>query len=85
MLTEFLTIMQEPVTGMNVWNRYLSLPQLLFPSSYSDENRLRSGRYKGRTRAHKIFWENVPLSRTMYGNFHPEERAKFYSNRRFSQ
>ena len=84
MLREGLRIVKAPMAGVNTMEKTLNLIGLLNPYNYEtiagEEALLKSGRYKGESRATKIFFDSslVPTNSTIYRDLHPEEGIPFY-------
>ena len=78
MLEEGFTILKSPAAGIKTLETVSNLLKLVNPSSYYDENRFQSGRYKGKTRAYKYAVEAIPYVRTINRNIDPTEIAEFY-------
>lgn len=84
MLNEGLKILKSPAAGVNTLEKLLDLTQLINPFNYEtfggEEAILQAGRYKGRTKAHKFFFESplVPMNSTIYRGLHPEEGIPFF-------
>lgn len=78
MLEEGFTILKSPAAGIKTLETVTNLLKLVNPSSYYDENRFQSGRYKGKTRAYKYAVEAIPFVRTINRDLDPTEIAEFY-------
>lgn len=78
MLTEGLRILKSPAAGINTAENLLDLTSLMNPMNYIEE--VGSGRYKGESKAYKIFFESpvVPMNKTIYRGLHPEEGIPFF-------
>lgn len=84
LLDEGLRILKSPAAGINTIEHTLDLVGLLDPYNYEvfagEEAVLKSGRYKGESKAVKLFFESplIPLSKTIYKGLHPEEGIPFF-------
>lgn len=84
MTKEAFTILKSPAAGIKTMEGSLDLIGLLNPTNYEtfggEEAILKSGRYKGHTRAYKLFFESplIPMNKTIYKGLHPEESIPFY-------
>lgn len=84
MIQEGLKIIKSPAAGVNTLESCLDLIGLLNPYNYEtvggEDAILKSGRYKGRTRAHKLFFDSpvLPMNKTIYRGLHPEETIPFF-------
>lgn len=84
MVSEGLKIVKSPAAGVNTIEDILNLIGILNPFNYEyfggEDAILQSGRYKGHTRAYKLFFESpvIPMNRTIYKGLHPEESIPFY-------
>lgn len=84
MLNEGLKIVKSPAAGVNTIDNLMGLFGLLNPFNYElisgEEALLKSGRYKGESKATKLFYESpiVPMNKTIYKVLHPEEGIPFY-------
>lgn len=84
MFGEIFQILKSPSAGVNTLQGVGDLLGLINPWNYEpvggEEALLKSGRYKGHSRAYKIFFESpvVPMNRTIYKGLHPEEVIPFY-------
>lgn len=84
MLNEGLRILKSPAAGVNTMERTLDLIGLMNPYNYEtfggEEALLKSGRYKGESRATKLFYESplLPMSKTIYRGLHPEDGIPFF-------
>lgn len=84
MLNEGLRILKSPAAGVNTMERTLDLIGLINPYNYEtfggEEALLKSGRYKGESRATKLFYESplLPMSKTIYRGLHPEDGIPFF-------
>lgn len=78
MVFDLLKLLRSPAAGLQTIESTLGLIRLVQPSSYQD--RIQTGRYKGKTKAYKYLKES-PLSlifRTLDKVQHPEELIPFY-------
>lgn len=81
---EGLRIVKSPAAGVNTLESTIDLFGLLNPYNYEtfvgEESLLKSGRYKGESKATKIIFESplVPMNRTVYRGLHPEEGIPFF-------
>lgn len=80
MIKEMKAVLNEPVTGMQTWERILRITDVLIPSNWVKE--MQSGHFKGHSMAYKAIMESIPFYRTIYGNLNPEERVRYYKNLR---
>lgn len=84
MINEGFTILKSPAAGIRTMEGSLDLIGLLNPYNYEifggEEALLQSGRYKGHSRAYRLFFESpvVPMNKTIYRGLHPEESIPFY-------
>ena len=84
MITEGLRIIKSPAAGVNTIENTLDLLGLMNPMNYEifagEEAVLQSGRYKGESRAYKLFFESpiIPMNKTIYRGLHPEEGIPFF-------
>lgn len=78
MLQEAFNIVKSPAACVNTWEGISNLSQLLVPANYT--HTLQTGRYKGHTKAYKLFWDSpiIPMHRTIYRGLHPENSLAFY-------
>lgn len=78
---EALTIIKSPAAGISTIEDLLNMRKLLNPYNYTDDSRLQTGRYKGRTAAHKYFMESpfVPIYTTIYRGTHPKESLNYFT------
>ncbi len=78
MIQEAFNILKSPAACVNTWEGVSNLTKLLVPSNYTTT--LQTGRYKGHTRAHKLFWDSplIPMHRTIYRGLHPQNSLQFY-------
>lgn len=83
-VSQGLTLLKSPAAGVNTIEDTLDLIGLLNPYNYETfggENAiLQSGRYKGESRAAKLFYESpvIPMNKTIYRGLHPEEGIPFF-------
>jgi hypothetical protein len=84
MVGEGLKIIKSPAAGINTLEHTLDLVGLLNPYNYEvfagEEALMQSGRYKGKSRATKLFYDSpiIPINKTIYKVLHPEEGIPFY-------
>lgn len=84
MVKEGLRIVKSPAAGINTMEDALSLISLMNPFNYEtvagEDAILQSGKYKGESRATKIFFDSpiIPMNRTIYRGLHPEEGIPFF-------
>lgn len=84
MVGEGLKIVKSPAAGINTLETTLNLVGLLNPFNYEvfngEDAILQSGRYKGESKAYKLFFESpmIPTNKTIYRGLHPEEGIPFY-------
>lgn len=84
MVNEGLRILKSPAAGINTFEDCMDLLGLMNPYNYEtfggEEAILQSGRYKGETKATKIFYESpiIPMNKTIYRGLHPEEGIPFF-------
>jgi hypothetical protein len=84
MLSEGLRIVKSPAAGVNTLEQTLNLVGLLNPWNYEffngEDALLKSGRYKGESKATKLFFESpvIPMNKTIYRGIHPEEGIPFF-------
>ena len=78
MIQEAFNILKSPAACVNTWEGVSNLAQLLVPSNYTKT--LQTGRYKGHTKAYKLFWDSplIPMHRTIYRGLHPQNSLQFY-------
>ena len=78
MLQEAFNILKSPAACVNTWEGVTNMVQLLIPSNYTTI--LQSGRYKGHSKAYKLFWDSplIPMHRTLYRGLHPQNSLQFY-------
>jgi hypothetical protein len=90
MLSEALTIIKSPAAGINTMETFLGTARLVMPdqilvgifsdSEYSVYNKvMKSGKYKGKTKARKLAGELIPMNRTIYRGLHPNESLNFFT------
>ena len=81
---EGLRILKSPAAGINTMESALDLMGLMNPYNYEafagEEAILQSGRYKGESRAYRLFFESpiIPMNKTIYRGLHPEEGIPFF-------
>ena len=84
LISEGLKIVKSPAAGINTLESALDLIGLMNPFNYEvfagEEALLQSGRYKGESKAYKLFFESpiIPMNKTLYRAIHPEESIPFY-------
>ena len=84
MLSEGLKIMKSPAAGINTLENTLDLVGLINPFNYEtiagEDALMQSGRYKGESRATKLFFESplIAMNKTIYRGLHPEEGIPFF-------
>lgn len=84
MVREGLKIVKSPAAGVNTIEDALDLIGLMNPYNYEvfagEDALLQSGRYKGESRAVKLFYESplIPMNKTIYRGLHPEEDIPFF-------
>lgn len=84
MLGEALKILKSPAAGINTLESLTDMIGLLNPMNYETINGedalLKSGRYKGDSRATKLWFESplIPMNKTIYRGIHPEESIPFF-------
>lgn len=84
MVKEGLKIIKAPAAGVNTIEGELNLIGLINPYNYEsfagEEALLQSGRYKGESKAVRLFYQSslVPMNRTIYRGFHPEDGIPFF-------
>lgn len=84
MVGEGLKIVKSPAAGINTLESTLNLVGLINPYNYEvfagEDAIMQSGRYKGESRATKLFFESpiLPMNRTIYRGLHPEEGIPFF-------
>lgn len=78
MMQEAFNILKSPAACVNTWEGVTNLVQLMIPSNYTKT--LQTGRYKGHSRAYKLFWDSplIPIHRTIYRGLHPQNSLQFY-------
>ena len=78
MIQEAFNILKSPAACVNTWEGVSNLTQLMIPSNYTKT--LQTGRYKGHTKAYKLFWDSplIPMHRTVYRGLHPQNSLQFY-------
>lgn len=84
MTKEAFTLLKSPAAGVKTAEGLLDLIGLLNPYNYEllgkEDALLKSGRYKGHTKAYKLFFESpvIPMNKTIYRGLHPEESIPFF-------
>lgn len=84
MVEEGLRIVKSPAAGINTIESAIDLIGLLNPYNYEtvagEDALLQSGRFKGESRATKLFYESpiIPMNKTIYKGLHPEEGIPFF-------
>lgn len=84
MISEGLRILKSPAAAINQVENALDLVGLINPYNYEvfagEDAIVQSGRYKGLSKAERLIWESpfIPLQKTIYRGFHPEEGIPFY-------
>ena len=78
MIQEAFNILKSPAACVSTWEGVTNLAQLMVPSNYTKV--LQTGRYKGHTKAYKLFWDSpfIPMHRTIYRGLHPQNSLQFY-------
>lgn len=78
MLQEAFNILKSPAACVQTWEGVTNLVQLMMPANYTKV--LQTGRYKGHTKAYKLFWDSplIPMHRTLYRGLHPQNSLQFY-------
>lgn len=69
------TILQSPAAGVDYLQRAFKVFNF---TDYFDE--IESGRYKGMYKGEKYWLDLIPMNRTLYKVFNPEEASAFYKN-----
>lgn len=83
-ISEGLKIIKSPAAGINTMENTLNLLGVFNPFNYEtfggEDAILQSGRYKGESRATKLFFESplIPMNKTIYRSLHPEEGIPFF-------
>ena len=83
-LREGLKIIKSPAAGVNTLESALDLLGLMNPYNYEwfagEEALLQSGRYKGQSKAIRLFYESpiIPMNKTIYRGLHPEDGIPFF-------
>lgn len=83
-LNELLRITKSPAAGVNTIEKVLDLIGLFNPFNYEsvagEDALIKSGRYEGKSRATKLFFESplLPMNKTVYRGLHPEEGIPFF-------
>lgn len=84
MFREGQKIIQSPAAGIKTAEGLLDLAEFLNPFNYEsfagEEALLKSGRYKGESKAYRLFFESplFPMNKTIYKGLHPEDGIPFY-------
>lgn len=84
MVREGLKIVKSPAAGVNTIEDALDLIGLMNPYNYEtfagEDALLKSGRYKGESRAVRLFYESpiIPMNKTIYRGLHPEDGIPFF-------
>ena len=84
MSKEAFTILKSPAAGIKTAEGIIDLIGLLNPYNYEyfggEEAILQSGRYKGHSRAYRLFFESpaIPMNKTIYKGLHPDESIPFF-------
>lgn len=84
MASEFFRIVKSPAAAINTMEGCLDLIGLMNPENYEtfagEDALLRSGRFKGESRATKLFYESplLPMNKTIYRGLHPEDGIPFF-------
>ncbi len=78
---EALKILKNPAAGVDTMQDALNTLGIFNPWNYTEARRMKSGRYKGHTRAYKIFMNSpfLPMNATIYKSLNPEEVIPFYN------
>ena len=79
LVNEGLKTLKSPAASIDVIEDMLATFGIFYPSNWF--KKMESGRYKGHTRAYKIFMTSpfVPMNSTIYKSLHPEEIIPFYN------
>lgn len=84
MLNEGFKILKSPAAGISTMEGISNLVGLINPYNYEtfagEDALIQSGRYEGKSRAAKLFWESpvVPMNRTVYRWLHPKESIPYF-------
>ena len=84
MVSEGLKLIKSPAAGINTIENTLDLIGLMNPFNYEvfngEDALLKSGRFKDKSRATKLFFESplLPMNKTIYRGLYPEEGIPFY-------
>lgn len=72
---EMWTILKSPAASMSTFESLGNLVDLANPLNYLESSEIKSGRFKGHTKAYKSFMESpfFPTSKTIYRILNPEE------------
>lgn len=75
---EAFNILKSPAASVNTFEGFLNLSKLAIPKNWTTE--IQSGKYKGHTRAYKLFWDSpiIPIRRTIYRGIHPQDSIQYY-------
>ena len=76
MINEGQRMLKSPAASVNTLDNMLGLLELLDPRSYTIE--LKSGRYKGHSRAYRAIDRNIPIKRHINNIVNPELLLPFY-------
>ena len=68
---ETFNLLKSPMASINTLEKAGDLVDLVNPWAWNQE--LKSGRYKGHSKAYKSLMQNIPMNHTIYKMFHPEE------------
>lgn len=78
-LGETWNIIKSPAASVNTLETFGSFMKVFNPYNYEgvggEDALVKSGRYKGHNKAYKYAMNMVPMNRTVYKFFHPEEAA----------
>lgn len=83
-LNEAGKLLRTPAAGIVTIEGVLNLVGLFNPNNYETFNGedaiIKSGRYKGKSKATKLFWESplFPFHRTIYRGLHPDEMTNYF-------
>lgn len=84
LFNEVFKILKSPAAGIDTIKDTLDLIGLLNPFNYETiggkDALLKSGRYKGESKAVRLFFESpvIPMNKTIYRAIHPEDAIPFY-------
>lgn len=78
MMQEAFNIIKSPAASVSTWEGVSNMTKLLMPQNWTTT--LQTGRYKGHTKAYKLFWDSplIPMHRTIYRGLHPQNSLQFY-------